>query len=95
MCRKWQDTDLRTPFQRVMESGQLSPAERKRLRVQYESLSVEVLHKRMEELKNRLFAATEAKKLPEPTTARRRGRGFQVVGTAQRLAQRRRHTDSR
>ena len=77
-----------------MESGQLSPAERKRLRAQYESLSVEVLHRRIEKLKDRLWAATEAKKLPEPTTARRRGRGIQVVGVAQRLAQRSRSTDS-
>lgn len=36
----------RTPFQRVMESGQISPAARKRLEAQYESLNVAALHRR-------------------------------------------------
>ena len=84
----------RTPFQRVMESGQLSLAERKRLQDQYESLSVAALHRRIEKLKDGLFAATEAKNLPEPAIARRRGRAIQVLGTAQRLAQRRTQADS-
>jgi hypothetical protein len=66
----------------------------KRLEAQYESLNVAALHRRIEELRDRLFAATEAKNSPEPAGARRRGRGIQVVGVAQRLAQRRRWTDS-
>src|SRR2546423_15264930 len=77
----------RTPFQRVMESRQISQAARKRLQAQYESLNVAALHRRIEELQDRLFAASEAKKSPERTGARRRGRGIHVVGPAQRLAQ--------
>jgi hypothetical protein len=84
----------RTPFQRLMESGQISQAARKRLQTQYESLNVAALHRRIEELRGRLFAATEAKNSPEPAAARRRGRGIQVVGAAQRLAQRSKGTDS-
>lgn len=84
----------RTPFQRVMESGQISPAARKRLQAQYESLNVAALHRRIEELRDRLFAATEAKNSPEPSGARRRGRGIQVVGAAQRMVQRRNGTGS-
>jgi hypothetical protein len=79
----------RTPFQRVMESGQISQAARKRLQAQYESLNVAALHRRMEESRIRLCKATEAKNTPESAGARRRGRGIQVVRVAQRLAQRR------
>jgi hypothetical protein len=74
----------RTPFQRVMESGQISKAARKSLQAKYESLNVAALHRRIEELRDRLFKATEAKNSPEPARARRRGRGIRVVGVAQR-----------
>jgi hypothetical protein len=84
----------RTPFQRVMELSQISRAARQRLQAQYESLNVAALHRRIEGLRDRLFQATEAKNSLEPAGARRRGRGIQVVGSAQRLAQRRRRTDS-
>jgi hypothetical protein len=84
----------RTPYQRVMESGQISEKTRRRLKAQYESLNVAALHRRIEELRDRLFATTEAKNSPEPARARRRGRGIHVVGVAQRSAQRRRRTDS-
>jgi len=84
----------RTPLQRVMELGQISKVARKRLQAQYESLNVAALHRRIEELRGRLFQATEAKNSLEPAGARRRGRGIQVVGSTQRLAQRRRRTDS-
>jgi hypothetical protein len=84
----------RTPYQRVMESGQISQAARKRFEAQYESLNVAALHRRIEVLRNQLFAATEAKNSPEPARARRRGRGIHVVRVAQRSAQRRRQTDS-
>ena len=60
-----------------MESGQISPAARKRLQAQYESLNVAALHRRIEELRDRLFAATEAKNTSEP--AKRRGRDIRVV----------------
>lgn len=49
-----------------MESGQISPAARKRLEAQYESLNVAALHRRIEGLRDRLLAATEAKNSPEP-----------------------------
>jgi hypothetical protein len=78
----------RTPFQRVMESRQISREARKSLQAKYESLNVAALHRRIEELRDRLFQATEAKNSPEPAGARRRGRGIQVVGAAQRLGQR-------
>jgi hypothetical protein len=84
----------RTPFQRVMESGQISQAAQKRLQARYESLNVAVLHRRIEQLRDRLFAVTEAKPLPEAAGARHRGRGIRVVGAAQRLAQQRRRTSS-
>ena len=74
----------RTPFQRVMESEQISQAARKRLEAQYESLNVAALHRRIEELRDRLFAATETKNSPEPAGARRRGRGIHVIGVSQR-----------
>lgn len=82
----------RTPFQRVMESGQITQAARQSLQAQYESLNVAALHRCIEELRDRLFAATEAKNSPEPAAARRQGRGIQVIGVAQRLVPGRRRT---
>jgi hypothetical protein len=83
----------RTPFQRVMELSQISKAARKGLQAQYESLNVAALHRRIEELRDRLFKATEAKNSPEPAGARRRGRGIQVVGVVQQLRQRKKVAD--
>lgn len=84
----------RTPFQRVMESGQISKAARQSLQAKYASLNVAALHRRIEELRDRLFAATEAKNPPEPAGARRRGRGIRVVEIAQRFTRRKRRTES-
>lgn len=84
----------RTPFQRVMESGQIPPAARRRLQAQYESLNVAALHRRIEELRDRLFAAAEAKISPEPAGARRRGRGIRVARVAPPLAQPGRRAES-
>jgi len=84
----------RTPFQRVMESGQISEAAAKQLQARYESLNVAVLHRRIEALRDRLFAATQAKNSAEPTGTRRRGPAIPVIGAAQRLAQQRRCLDS-
>jgi len=78
----------RTPFQRVMESKQISNEAGATLQARYESLNVAALHRRIEELRDRLFKATEAKNSPQPAGARRPGRGIQVIGTAKRLAQR-------
>jgi hypothetical protein len=76
----------RTPYQRLMESGQISKAARKTLQARYESLNVAALHRRIEELRNRLWEATEAKHSGEPGRARRRGLGIRVVNGAQRNA---------
>jgi len=76
----------RTPYQRLMESGQISQAAGKRLQARYESLNVAALHRRIEELRDRLWQATEAKQSGGPAQARRRGRGIGVVTGAQRNA---------
>ena len=76
-----------------MESGQISQEARKRLQARYESLNVAAPHRRIE-LRDRLFAATEAKHSPEAAGARQRGRGIRVVGAVRRLAQQGRRTNS-
>jgi hypothetical protein len=75
-----------------MESGQISQEARKRLQARYESLNVAVLHRRIEGLRDRLYAATEAN--PEAAGARQRGRSIRVVGAVRRLAQQGRRTNS-
>jgi hypothetical protein len=72
----------KTPYQRLLESGQISAAARKRLTAQYESLNVAKRRRRMEELQTRLFEYIEKKNGTEPSETRRRGRGIQVVGRA-------------
>ena len=76
----------RTPCQRVLESGQISQAARKGLQARYESLNVAALHRRIEDLRNRLWEATEAKQSGGPARSRRRGLGIRVVNGAQRNA---------
>jgi hypothetical protein len=48
----------KTPYARLMESGQLSPAARKRLAAEHQSLDVADLRNRLEQLKQQLFATT-------------------------------------
>jgi len=72
----------KTPYQRLLESGQISAAARKRLTAQYESLNVAQLRRRIEELQTRLFEYIERKKGTELSEARRRGPGIRVVGAA-------------
>lgn len=74
----------RTPCQRLMDSGQISAAVRKRLQAQYESLNVAELHRRIEELRTRLFEAGDAKNTREPA-ARRHGPGIRVRGAGARM----------
>jgi hypothetical protein len=71
----------KTPFQRLLESGQISAAARKALEAQYASLSVAVLHRRIEELRTRLWKASEAKSKAEPR-ASARGRGISLTRQA-------------
>ena len=61
-----------TPYQRLLESGQVSAAARAKLKRQYEALRVGKLRRRIEQLRDQLFDAVESK---EETSVRRRGRG--------------------
>lgn len=70
----------KTPYQRLIESGQISAAARKRLEVQYGSLNVAELQAKMEALKTRLFDRLEQKQELKPSAAKRHGPGIQVGG---------------
>lgn len=83
----------RTPYQRLLDCGQISKASRQRLQTQYESLNVAEIHRRIEALRNRLFAASEAKISPEPK-ARRHGPGIQVRRVSRRIWQSKRIAES-
>jgi hypothetical protein len=72
----------KTPYQRLLGSGQISATARKRLGAQYESLNVAELRRRIEELRNQLFDLIEKKDHSEPSGSKRRGRGIRVGGPA-------------
>ena len=72
----------KTLYQRLMESGQVSAAARKRLEAQYASLSVAELRRRIEELQTKLFERLEQKDDLKPSTGRRHGPGIQIGGRA-------------
>lgn len=61
-----------TPYQRLLESGQVSAAARAKLKRQYEALRVGKLRRRIEQLRDQLFDVVESK---DETGVRRRGRG--------------------
>lgn len=63
----------RTPYQRVMESGQISGAAQKRLQQQYEALNVAALRRQVESLRNRLFDLIEGKPAVPEAKPKRRG----------------------
>jgi hypothetical protein len=67
----------KTPYQRLLESGQLSARAEKRLRQQYEQLNVAELHRTIEKLRQDLFELLE-EKTADGTRPRRRGRGIWV-----------------
>ena len=74
-----------TPYQRLLESGQLSARAEKELRRVYESLNVAELRRKVEQLRDRLFALVEAK---EPSAIRpRRHMPRLVIGAADRRRQ--------
>lgn len=68
----------RTPYQRVLESKQISAATKKRLREEYESLNVAELRRQIEVLKDRLFQLVEGKPKAEPPKVRRHGPGIEL-----------------
>ena len=70
----------KTPYQRRMDSGQISAAARKRLTAQYESLNVAQLRRQIEELRNRLFTPLEKKNCAEPSIRKRHGPGIGLGG---------------
>jgi len=80
MHRKYDEP--KTPYQRLIESGQISAAARKRLTAQYESLNVAQLRRQIEELRNGLFAQLENKNCGEPGARKRHGPGIRVGGAA-------------
>jgi hypothetical protein len=67
----------KTPYQRLLESGQLSAKAGKRLQAEYESLNVAELKRNIEELRKRLFDLVEGKQ--EQTRSRSRGRAISLV----------------
>ena len=72
----------KTPYQRLIESGQISATARKALMTQYESLNVAALRRRVEELRNRLFDHLSANNSVEPSARKRHGPGIRVGGVA-------------
>jgi hypothetical protein len=74
-----------TPYQRLLESGQLRARAEKELRRTYESLNVAELRRKIERLRDRLFALVEAK---EPSAIRpRRHMPPLSIGSADRRRQ--------
>jgi Integrase core domain len=73
----------KTPYQRLLESGQLSPAAEGRLRQQYQSLDVVELRRALERMRNELFDLVEGKQ-EEGIRPVRRGSPIRVDGRQRR-----------
>jgi len=67
-----------TPYQRLLESGQLRSQAEKQLRQQYQSLNVAALRRKIDELRDRLFRVVENKPGSEGIQLRRRGIGISI-----------------
>ena len=80
----------KTPYQRLLDSAQLSPAAEKQLRQQYQSLSVVALRRDVERLRNELFDLVEGK-VEEGIRPARRGRPIRLDGRQRRKEWFRRH----
>ncbi len=80
----------KTPYQRLMESGQLSVAAQNRLRKQYESLNVVALRKDVERLRNQLFDLVEGK-VEDGLRSPQRGKAIRLDGRQRRKEWFRRH----
>lgn len=68
----------KTPYQRLRDSGQIKAEKRKVLEAQYESLNVAELHRRIEQLRTRLFETTLAKVSRGTVAPVRRGPGIRI-----------------
>jgi hypothetical protein len=68
----------RTPYQRLIESGQIPASTKKRLKQQYESMNVAELRRQIETLKDRLFKLVEGKPKAAASKAKRHGPGIQL-----------------
>lgn len=74
-----------TPYQRLLDSGQLSTAAEKRLRNQYAQLNVVGLRREIDRLRNALFDLVEGK-VDDGIRPARRGRPISVDGRQRRKA---------
>lgn len=84
----------KTPYQRLLDSGQLSVAAQKRLRQQYESLDVIQLRRQLERQRKELFDLVEGK-VEDGIRPPRRGRSIRVDGRQRQKEWRRRHAAQR
>jgi hypothetical protein len=67
-----------TPYQRLLDSGQLTKKAEKQLRQQYKSLSVAELRRKIDDLRDRLFRMVESKPGSEGIRLRRKGVGISI-----------------
>lgn len=72
----------KTPYQRLMESGQIRKSSQETLKQQYESMNVADLHQEVESLRNKLFDLIEGKPPQEPAKPKRRGPSIRVTSRA-------------
>jgi hypothetical protein len=67
-----------TPYQRLLESGQLTSKAKKQLQQQYQSLHGATLKRKIDELRERLFRMVENKPGSEGIKLRRQGIGISI-----------------
>jgi hypothetical protein len=68
----------RTPYQRVLELGQLTPKQRRELEERYQRLNPVELRRRIEQLRKQLFDLLEREGEPALPPQRRHGPGIQL-----------------
>jgi hypothetical protein len=68
-----------TPYQRLLQSTALTASRKKSLQKHYASLNPAALHRRIEELKNRLYDLVESKGASEPRLAPRHGPSIELT----------------
>ena len=67
-----------SPYQRLLDSGQLGRKADKQVQQQYESLNVAALRRNIDELRDRLFGMVENKPGSEGIQLRRKGVGISI-----------------
>lgn len=82
-----------TPYQRLLESGQLTRKAKKQLQQQYELLSVAGLKQKIDELRDRLFRLVEGKPDSEGIKLRRKAVGISIKRWARSQVMHRLRTD--